>query len=477
MAKKKKKKKQVKQSKKVKTKNVKRSKPKKRVAVPVILDGIPPEVLSENEILKLGRDISLYKPLTDTHAKFHFSQKRVRWLFGGNQSGKTYTNMMDLAMTALEIHPFRQVIPGGIHWAATESWDQVRDVLWHDYLMNFIPPWQVSDIQYGQERVPKKIMLLNGHTIEFKAFNQGRSLFQSRKIDTFHGDEQCHRDLQGIFQEIQARMLVKNGYISWSLSPIIPQPYLEDRIDDLPGTDDIFFVNLNWNRKSRGGYIDDDRVDELINDWAEEVQATRVEGKFSSFFGAVYKGFNKKVNVIKPFDIPSDWPRYRGFDFGFTNPFACVWLTKNPDKNIWYVYREYYKAKTGIREHIARVKRLSGREVYTASYADPENAEDRSELRKAGIPTLKAKKNVARGIELVQSKLKQVEGKARLYICSNCPHTIKEFVLYKYATPTSNREASDVPIPKWDHTLDAIRYVIYTIERKRKKGRVIWSTV
>lgn len=433
-------------------------------------------ILSIEEICKLGRDISQYQPLTSTHTAFHASKKPIRWLFGGNQSGKTYTNMMDLAMTALEVHPFRPVIPNGVHWVGIESWDMVRDVLWADYLQKFIPPWQIQDIHYGQDRVPKRVLLLNGHAIEFKAFNQGRSLFQARKIDTFHGDEQCHRDFQGIFQEIQARMLVKNGYISWSLSPIIPQPFLEDRIDDLPITDDIFFVNLNDNRKSCGGYIDDANVDALIKDWAEEVQATRVEGKFSSFFGAVYKTFNKKTHVIAPFTIPDSWPRYRGFDFGFTNPFVCLWVARNPETGAYYVYREYYRSKLGIQEHIKSIKCLSGSEQYLASFADPENAENRSDMRKEGIPTKKARKDVARGIEMVQSRLKVIDGKPRLYIFSSCTHVIKEFALYKYAQATNSREAKDIPIPKDDHTLDALRYILYTIERKKKKGKILCSS-
>ncbi|GAH22022.1 unnamed protein product, partial [marine sediment metagenome] len=78
--------------------------------------------------------------------------------------------------------------------------------------------------------------------------------------------------------------------------------------------------------------------------------------------------------------LPDEWERYRGFDFGFTNPFVCLWLAKDKDNN-WYVYREYYRPKTGIGEHIATVKRLSGAEKYIASYADPENAEDRAEMR------------------------------------------------------------------------------------------------
>ena len=428
-------------------------------------------MLTTNEIKWLGEEITLYEPLDDAHQDFHKSQADFRWFFGGNQSGKTHTNMIDLSQLVLDVHPFRST-PKGLHWAAIESWEQVRDILWEERLKKFIPRHHILNVDYGQAKVPRKVFLKNGHTIEFKAFNQGRELFQGRAIDSCHCDEQCHHDFQGIFNELQARLLAKSGFLSWSMTPIIPQPFLEERIDDLPDTDEIFHADLNSNRKSVGGYIPDKRIDDMITDWPEEVQATRIKGQFASFYGAVYKTFNRSIHVIKPFKIPEEWTKYRCFDFGFTNPFVCLWLAKDKDEN-WYVYREYYKAKTGIDEHIDTVKRFSKKEQYFASWADPENAEDRDELRKAGIPTLLARKEVARGIETVQSKLKiKANGKPSLSIFNTCKNTCREFVTYRYPTGSSSRNPKDIPEQKNDHTLDAIRYGIHSTEKPPKKGHV-----
>jgi len=431
--------------------------------------------LPSNATIRLVGDVmSLYKPLTAEHTRFHASDKSVRWLFGGNQSGKTYTNMMDLAMIALEVHPYIK-IERGTHWAAIESWDQVRDILWGDYLSKFIPNCNILHINYGQDRVPKRIELKNGHNIEFKAFNQGRSLFQGRKIDTFHGDEQCLSDFQSIFEEIQARLLVKNGRLSWSLSPIMSQPTLEERVENLPDSDDIFVVDLEWNRKSRGGYIPDAVIDKKINEWSDEVQAARIHGRFTKYFGLVYKDFNKLNNVVQPFEIPADWTRYRGFDFGFTNPFVCLWVARSPDDE-FYVYREYYRPQTSIIDHIEKVLAKSEGETFEISFADPENAEDRSEMTKHGIPTKMAKKDVLPGIELVQSKLRLKEnGRPSLYVFANCRNTINEFFTYSHPKGTRLRDAKELPVPKNDHAVSALRYVLYSLCRKAKKGRIIYD--
>jgi len=427
--------------------------------------------LSTSEIKWLGEAMAMYKPLGEPQEAFHKSLADILWLFGGNLASKTYTNMMDLAMLALDVHPFKHK-PQGLHWACIESWEQVRDILWAEYLEKFIPIHHIGDIRWGQDRVPRKLLLKNRHTIEFKAFNQGRELFQGRSIDSCHCDEQCHHDFQGILNEIQARLLAKKGFLSWSMTPIIPQPLLEERIEDLPSTDEPFYFDLNDNRISRGGYIPDERIDGMIAEWPEEVQATRIRGRFASFYGAVYKTFSRRVHVIKPFEIPKEWRRYRGFDFGFTNPFVCLWLAQDKDEN-WYVYQEYYRAKTGIGDHIAAVKMLSSNENYIASFADPENAEDRAEMRKANILTKVARKDIAKGIEIVQSKLKIKEnGKPSLFIFNTCKNTCREMATYHYPKGTSSKNPKDIPQQKDDHTVDGLRYILYSVEKPAKKGHV-----
>lgn len=434
-----------------------------------LLDDVIPSV---EEIMFLGEQLAEYMPLAEDHNAFHNSSARFRWLFGGNQSGKSHTNMADCALYTMGVHPTRPLPKKSLVWVCIESWEQIRDIIWNDKLSEMLPSHAVSNIIYGQDRVPKKLYMKNGCTIEFKAFNQGRELFQGRPVNAIYCDEQCCHDFQGIFQEIQARLLVKDGTLSWSMTPIIPQPFLEERIDDLPQTDEVFFANLNDNRKSVGGYIADERVDEMIEDWAEEVQATRIEGRFASFYGAVYKTFVRRRNVIEPFTIPPSWPRYRGFDFGFTNPFVCLWVAESPDGE-YYVYREYYKAKTGIRSHIANVLRRSHGERFVRSFADPEDAEARRDLRDHGIPNFGARKDVAAGIEMVQSLIKpRPNGKPRLFIFKTCKNTIREISGYHYPDGTSRNNPKDHPAGVNDHTCDALRYIIFTLLRKGRRGKI-----
>lgn len=431
-------------------------------------------MFADEQIQRMGKEVYLYKPLGDEQSAFHTSSANVKWIFGGNQSSKTYSNMMDLALLILDLHPMHNT-PQGVHWACIESWEQVRDILWEDNLKKFLPSHLIPDggIEYGMHKIPKRIFFTNGHQLEFKAFNQGREQFQGRGIDSIHCDEQCHHDFQGILDEMLMRILAKEGFLSWGMTPIKPQPELEERIEDLPDTEDVFYINLNDNRISKGGYIPDKRIDDMIDKWPEETQATRIAGKFASFFGAVFKTYSRQTHVIQPFRIPREWRRYRAFDFGFTNPFVCLWLAQDKDDN-WYVYREYFQAQTGIQEHIHNVKLRSKGEAYMENIADPEDAAARSEMRKAGIRTRSARKDIDRGIEFVQSKFKvKGDGKPSLFIFKTCRNTCREIPSYHYAKGTNTKNPADIPVQKDDHTIDALRYGLYTIGGKFKKGRVI----
>jgi hypothetical protein len=425
-------------------------------------------MLTDSKIRNVGRAILLYKPLPAPR-EFHKSQAKNRWLCGGNRSGKSESNIgFDLCSFALGVHPYRRTPKDATIWAAANTWPLVGKLLWSEKIKTYLPLSQIrSPIVWHnkQEEIPAEVRLVNGNRIEFKAYEQGRKAFEGRAIDAFYGDEQCKSDSEGIWTEIQARLMDKNGFSAQSMTPIIPQIWLEERIEALPVTDEVFYADLNDNRKSRGGYIDDREIDELIAEWPAEIRETRIKGRFAAFFGAVYKTFNRAAHVIRPFEIPTDWPRYRAIDWGFNNPFVCLWLARDPDKR-WYVYAEHYQARETLAYHAERIKQISGAEKYRVTWAD-HDSQDRCEFRSMGINTMPAKKDIHLGIEAVQAALKvQGDGKPRLFIFKTCRNTSKEVPGYKWAEGTESKDPKDEPLKVNDHTCDCLRYAIYGVEGK-----------
>ena len=424
-------------------------------------------MLTDADIEMIGRKILLYEPLPAARG-FHQSLAKNRWMFGGNRSGKSESNIgYDLTTFALGVHPHRKTPESAVIWGVADAWPLVGKLLWQEKIRDYMPKCQIKDIVWHnkQEEIPRELQLVNGNTIEFKAGQQGRKAFEGRAVDAIYQDEQIKSDSEAIYTEMQARLMDKQGFFAGSMTPIQPQPWLEERIEDLPRSDEIFYSNLNDNRKSRGGYIRDAEIDLMIAQWPTEVQETRIKGHFAAFLGAVYKTFNRRVHVCDPFKIPKDWPRYRVIDWGFNNPFACLWLARDKDKH-WYVYNEHYEAQQTLAHHADRIKRISGKERYRVTWAD-HDAQDRHEFKELGIRTVAAKKDVHLGIEAVQAALKiQGDKKPRLQILRHCKHTIKEMGGYKWAEGNDTRDAKDEPLQLNDHTCDCVRYAIYGCEGK-----------
>ena len=54
----------------------------------------------------------------------------------------------------------------------------------------------------------------------------------------------------------------------------------------------------------------------------------------------VYGGFDERTQLVDPFALPREWPRYVGHDFGMANP-AALFVAHDPKANTFWVYDEY----------------------------------------------------------------------------------------------------------------------------------------
>ena len=95
-----------------------------------------------------------------------------------------------------------------------------------------------------------------------------------------------------------------------------------------------------------------------------------LDGDWSVMEGAAFAEFNPKYHVCTPFDIPSDWRRFRAADFGYSSPSAVLWFAIDPSYETLYVYRELYgKGNTG-RELAQKVLSLEENEKISYGVLD-----------------------------------------------------------------------------------------------------------
>lgn len=74
-------------------------------------------------------------------------------------------------------------------------------------------------------------------------------------------------------------------------------------------------------------------------------KAQLLDGDWTIADGAAFPEFRVSKHVIKPFEIPENWTRFRAADYGYSS-FSCVlWFAIDPHTDQLVVYRELYISK------------------------------------------------------------------------------------------------------------------------------------
>jgi len=206
----------------------------------------------------------------------------------------------------------------------------------------------------------------------------------------------------------------------------------------------------------------------------------RIKGLWVAAEGLVYEDWNPEVHIVEPFKIPDEWQRVIGIDWGYTNPFVALWGAVDPDGRL-YIYREYYKNQVLIREHAKKLHRMAYQDgwkdekgkhprEYIFNVAD-HDAQDNAELKKYGINTRPAQKDVQIGIQKVAERLKvRKDGKPRLMIFRDCVNLKREMGMYRWTERKEGKPVKEEPLKVDDHGPDALRYMVMELDNERSHG-------
>lgn len=124
-------------------------------------------------------------------------------------------------------------------------------------------------------------------------------------------------------------------------------------------------------------------------------------GEWDVFEGQVFSEWRTDAHIVQNFQPPAHWPKWRAVDWGYANPFCCLWLTQDPDIGRVRVYRELYQTKATDRQQARLIKaNTAPDEQVNITLADPsmwtlKNMEDKTystadEYAAEGVPLSKA---------------------------------------------------------------------------------------
>lgn len=228
--------------------------------------------------------------------------------------------------------------------------------------------------------------------------------------------------------------------------------------------------------KVASGYL---KIDDCITQmrrasragWEAEMLCLR-----PSLDNVVFGEFDPAVHV-QPVDYDPNLPLYRALDFGFVNPFVCLWIQVD-HSGVVRIIDEYVRSRATIDVHAAQVKAQTPvpEEQVAATFCDPAGGSVNDitgtsvvrELRALGINVRSRRSGILEGIELIRRAIRSGDGQSKLVISPRCPRLIEAMECYHY--PESSPSPSELPFKDglYDHPIDALRYFFINHTRPTK---------
>jgi phage terminase large subunit len=206
---------------------------------------------------------------------------------------------------------------------------------------------------------------------------------------------------------------------------------------------------------------DDDRA---LFEWMRERSPRRYRieglGDWGIAEGAIYENWQEREFEWREIAAQETAEACYGLDFGYsTDPTAYVASIVVPDKRELYLFDEHYQ-RAMLNTQIATMLKYKGveKERIIADSAEPKSID---EIRKLGIrhiqPADKGRDSVLNGIQYLQQYT--------IYVHPKCVNAVTE--LGNYVWDTKEGQAINKPIDEYNHLMDALRYSVERIQRRR----------
>ena len=222
----------------------------------------------------------------------------------------------------------------------------------------------------------------------------------------------------------------------------------------------------------------------ILGSLPEAERKALLYGDWNSFSGQVFAEFRNNpegyesrrwTHVIKPFEIPKHWRRYRSFDFGYSKPFAVQWWAVDTEGRV-YLYRELYgctkEPDTGVKWEPSRIARkikdienefekgntiigIADPAIWDASYG--EESSPANMMERHGIYFDKGDNTRLSGKMQMHYRMAfDEEGYPMLYVFDTCKDTIRTIPALVY----DETRVEDVDTRGEDHLYDTARYFL-----------------
>lgn len=214
-----------------------------------------------------------------------------------------------------------------------------------------------------------------------------------------------------------------------------------------------------------------------------KLRAAWLHGRWDIFEGQFFEEFRnaperrdrRGTHVIKAFDPPASWPRFRSYDFGYSKPFSVGWWAQDHDGRLYRILELYGCTETpneGVKwdvdrqfAEIARIERehpyLKGMQITgvadPAIWGDGKGGKSTADVAaEHGVYFQKGNHDRINGWMQVHYRLTfGDDGRPMMYVFDNCKAFIRTIPLLCY----DDHIKEDIDTDGEDHVADETRYL------------------
>lgn len=221
----------------------------------------------------------------------------------------------------------------------------------------------------------------------------------------------------------------------------------------------------------------------LFNLGSEEMVKAWLDGDWEVFAGSYFTEFNTR-HIIKPFEVPTHWVRFRAMDSGSYHPFCVLWIAVSDGHPVYdidgssvtlprgalLVYREWYGADKpnvglklseneiadGIVELEAKdIDPVTKKSLIEFGVIDPAAATREKEIyANKGLNFTNATNKRIDGWRQLRNRLVGEDRKPMIYMFDTCVNLIRTLPHLQH----DRHKPEDVDTTNEDHAADALRY-------------------
>jgi phage terminase large subunit-like protein len=169
--------------------------------------------------------------------------------------------------------------------------------------------------------------------IGFKSYEMGEEKFFGRPVDFIWLDEQPPSN---IYTQCITRTVATHGDVLMTftpeqgITPVVHQ-FMHER---KPGQ---YLLQASWDDAP---HLTEEAKDQLLAQYPPHERELRSKGIPVFGSGLVFP-IDEGSITSDYFEIPPNWPRIAGLDFGFDHPTAIIWAALDPENDIVYMYDEF----------------------------------------------------------------------------------------------------------------------------------------